>query len=43
MENLELVKTLIRLAQIAELIEEKNPEAAALIDSFSRDVVKEFE
>jgi hypothetical protein len=38
MTNLQLLKTLVRLAQIAEEVEEVNPEAANEIDSFSKDV-----
>lgn len=38
MTNLQLLKTLVRLAQIAEEVEEVNPQAANEIDSFSKDV-----
>ena len=38
MTNLQLLKTLVRLAQIAEEVEEVNPGAANEIDSFSEDV-----
>lgn len=38
MTNLQLLKTLVRLAQIAEEVEEVNPQAANKIDSFSEDV-----
>ena len=38
MTNLQLLKTLVRLAQIAEEVEEVNPDAADEIDSFSEDV-----
>lgn len=38
MTNLQLLKTLVRLAQIAEEVEEVNPDAANKIDSFSEDV-----
>jgi len=38
MTNLQLLKTLVRLAQIAEEVEEVNPAAANEIDLFSKDV-----
>ena len=38
MTNLQLLKTLVRLAQIAEKVEEVNPAAANEIDLFSKDV-----
>ena len=38
MTNLQLLKTLVRLAQIAEEVEEVNPQAANEIDLFSKDV-----
>lgn len=38
MTNLQLLKTLVRIAQIAEEVEEVNPDAADEIDSFSEDV-----
>lgn len=38
MTNLQLLKTLVRLAQIAEEVEEVNPQAANKIDSFGEDV-----
>ena len=42
MTNLQLFKTLVRLAQIAEEVEEENPQAADEIDSFSQDVTQGF-